>query len=157
MASSIHYKETLFKQTNLTPIHGKPNFETIHKLQNKIKTNAKSVESNLIGGSHGHLDLLLSNMQYVFILNSPFVYPTHLGPLVIPEGTTSHMNSNMRISYIESVCLFCEVTELYQALIQNISSTVVEAYLVDNCNQTTNLINSTVANVLTHLQEITGI
>ena len=36
---------------------------------------------------------------------------------------------------------------------QKIFGTVEEAYLADICNSTTNLINNTVAGVLTHLQE----
>ena len=34
MASSINYKDTIFNQANLTPIHDEPTFKTIHKLQN---------------------------------------------------------------------------------------------------------------------------
>ena len=42
--------------------------------------------------------------------------------------------------------------EVEQALVQKIFSTVEEAYLVDIHNQTTNLINNIMANVLTHLK-----
>ena len=34
MKSSINYKDTLFKLANLTPIRGKPTFETLHKIRN---------------------------------------------------------------------------------------------------------------------------
>ena len=34
MTSYINYKDTLFEQANLTPICGKPTFETLHKLRN---------------------------------------------------------------------------------------------------------------------------
>ena len=47
MKRSIHYKYTVFVQYDLTPIHGKPIFETLHNLQNEIKANAKSISSNL--------------------------------------------------------------------------------------------------------------
>ena len=53
--------------------------------------------SNIGGGVHGHLGLVLTNAQYVLISNTPFVYLTHLGLLIIPDGTATHMNSNMRI------------------------------------------------------------
>ena len=67
MAISIYYKDTLFEQSNLTPIHGKPILETLHKLQNEIKTNLKSAYSNLRGGSYGHISLVLTDAQYVLI------------------------------------------------------------------------------------------
>ena len=43
MTSNIKYKDTLFKQANLTPICGKPTSKTLHKLRNEIKSNAKAV------------------------------------------------------------------------------------------------------------------
>ena len=58
MTSKINYKDTLFKLANLTPIRGKPTFETLHKLRNEIKANAKAVYSNLGGGAHNHLGLV---------------------------------------------------------------------------------------------------
>ena len=93
---SINYKDTIFKWENLTSIIGKTTFEKLHKLQNKIKANTKAVYSNLGRGTHGHISLVLADVQYTCILNVPFVYRTQLGPLIIPDGTTVHANSNMR-------------------------------------------------------------
>ena len=93
MMSSVNYKDTVFERANLTPIRGKPTFEMLHKIQNKTKANAKAVYSNLGGGAHGHLGLVLADAQYALISNTPFVYPTC--PLIIPDGTTAHANSNM--------------------------------------------------------------
>ena len=120
MTSNINYKDTLFKRANLTPIRGEPTFETLHKLQNEIKANAKSVYSNLGGGAHVHLGLVLTDAQYLLIPPTPFVYLTHPVPLVIPDGTTAHMNSNMRIAHTERVRLFREVTGFEQALVHQI-------------------------------------
>ena len=60
MMRNINYKDTLFEQANLTPIRGEPTFKTLHKLWNKIKSNAKSVYSNIEGGANGHLGLVLT-------------------------------------------------------------------------------------------------
>ena len=79
---------------------------------------------NLGGGSHGLLSLVLANAQYALISDTPFVHSTHPGPLIILDGTTAHMNSNMRIAHTVELCLFCEVTGFGQALIQLIFSTV---------------------------------
>ena len=95
MTSSIDYKFNLFKQVNLTHIHGEPTFKTINKLQNEIKGNSKSVDSNIGGGAHGNLVLVLTDVQYALISSTFFVYPTHLGSLIIQESTTAHTNSNM--------------------------------------------------------------
>ena len=99
---------------------------------------------------------MLTNAQYALILNMPFVYPTHPGPLIIPDGTTAHTNSNTRISHTEEVRIFREVTWVEQALAQQIVATVKEAYLTDIWNCTTDSINDTVADVITHPQEKYG-
>ena len=95
MTSSINYKDTPFERANLTPIRGRPTFETLHKLQNKIKANVKVVLSNIGGGAHVHLGLVLIYAQYALISPTPFVYPNHLGSIFISDGTTAHMNSNI--------------------------------------------------------------
>ena len=90
----------------------------LHKLCNKIKANSKSVYSNIGGGSHGHLCLVLNYAQYALISPTPFVYQTHPGPLIVPDGTTAHVNSNIRIAYTKEVRLFREVTGLEQSPVQ---------------------------------------
>ena len=99
MTRTIHYKDTLFEQDKITPISVKPTFETLHKLQNEIKANAKSVYSNFGGGAHGNLGLVLTDAQYALISPIPFVYLTHTGPIIVPDVTTSHADSNMQISH----------------------------------------------------------
>ena len=72
MVIYINHRETLFNQSNLTPIGGKPTSEIPHKLQNKIKANDKSVYSNIRGGAHGHIGLVLidANMRSFLIHHS---------------------------------------------------------------------------------------
>ena len=150
MMSNINYKDTLFEQSELTPIHGEPTFETLHKLQNDINANTKSVYSNPRGGAHRHPGLVPTDAQYALISHTLFVYSTHLGSLFIVDGTTAHANSNMRIAHTERVRLFREVTGAEQDLVQQIVATSEEAYLTDIRNRMTNSINNTVADVLTH-------
>ena len=67
MMKTINYKYTLFKQDNLTPSRGEPNYKTVHNLRNNIKANAKYVYSNIRGGANGHLVLVLTDAQYALI------------------------------------------------------------------------------------------
>ena len=75
MASTVNYRDTHFERANLTPICGKPPYETVHKLWNKDKANARSVYSNLGGVTHGHLGLVLTNAQYADISTTDFTRP----------------------------------------------------------------------------------
>ena len=118
MTSSINYNDTLFKRSKLTPIRVEPTFKTLHKLKNKIKANDKSVHSNLWGVSYCHLGLVITDVQYVLISNTPFVYLTHLGLFIVSYGTTAHVNSNMYIMHTNTVRLFQDVMKLEQALVQ---------------------------------------
>ena len=115
----------------------------------------KAIYSNLGGGAYFHLFLVLTNVQYALISLTPFVYPTHPGPLIVPDGTTAHKSSNMKIAHTEEVHLFLEVTGFEQALVRQIVATVKEEYLADICNHTTKSISDTMEDVLTHLQEKT--
>ena len=119
MSNSINYKDTLFKRENLTPICGEPTFEIIHNLRNEIEANTKSIYFNLGVISHGHPSLVLTNAQHALISNIPFVYLTHLGTFIIPDGTTDHMKSNMQIAHTEEMRFFCEVTGVEQSLVQH--------------------------------------
>ena len=152
ITSNINYKDTLFCRSNFTPIHGEPTFKTLHKLWKNIKANFKSVISNLGGGAHGHLGLVLTDAQYTLISPTPFVYPTHPGPISVPYGTTAHANSNMWIAHTKRVILFIEVMGVGQPLMQQVFFTVKEAYLAYISKRTTNSVIDTVTDILTHLQ-----
>ena len=97
MTSSFNYNNNIFEKANLPRIHGEPTFKMLHKIRKNIKAKFKSVYSNLRGGAHGHLRLVLTNTQYVFIPSTTFVYLTQSGPLIILDVTTTHSNYNMRI------------------------------------------------------------
>ena len=105
MTRNIYYKYTLFERSNLTPIRGKPTFETLHKIRNEIKENTKTVYSNIGGGAHGHIGLVPTEAKYAIIYPTTFVYLTHLGPLIIPDVPIAHANSNMRITHTKEVRL----------------------------------------------------
>ena len=81
---------------------------------------------------------MLTYAQYALILPTPFVYPTHPGLLIIPDSTNNHTNSSMRIAHTKRVRLFLQVQGVEQVLVQQIISTVKEAYLADIRNWTTN-------------------
>ena len=60
---------------------------------------------------------------------TPFVYLNHPGPLIVPYGTTAHINSKMRIKHTKAARLLREVMGVEQSFIQKIITTVEETYL----------------------------
>ena len=99
---------------------------------------------------------MLTNEQYALISPTTFVYPTHPGTLTIPEGTTAHTDSNMRIAHTKKVCLIREVMTVEQYLVQQIVATFEEAYLTDICKQMTKPTKNTIKDMLIHLQDKYG-
>ena len=114
----------MFERDNLTPICGKHTFKMLHNLRNKIKANAESVYSNIGGGAHGHINIVLTEYHHEIIYNAQFFYPYHLCSLIITDGTTAHNNSTMHINNTKAVHIFCELMGLEQALIQKHVTTV---------------------------------
>ena len=129
MSSTVNYRDTHFERANLTPIRGEPTYETVHKLWNEVKANARSVYSNLGGGTHGHLGLVLTTAQYAAISTTDFTRPDHPGPLAIPSAATVVQRSTLQDAHIEDLRVFCEVMGVEQALIQQIVATIYAMYL----------------------------
>ena len=106
---SIDYAASYFKYKTPTPIQGTPSNKTLKRLKAELRANASSVESDLGGGDHGYLGLVLTDAEYASIHPppAPFVAPAFPGPLVIPNNTTQvaaltlreQHNENLRKSY----------------------------------------------------------
>ena len=150
--SSVNY----CKFPTLTPIRGKPTADTLILLRKQLKSNAKSVPSNLCGGNFGYLGLVIPPNQYNLISNVPFIQPTHPGPLVIPPGTAQHAAATMRDLHAEQMCVFKEVNAVDEALIQQINQAVKHDFLSALRDRTTNSINMPVFNVLDYLGNTYG-
>jgi len=58
--NGINYHDTFFEFPDFTKIHGEPDSESLYKIRNELRANAKSVYSNLSDGAHGHLALVMT-------------------------------------------------------------------------------------------------
>ena len=106
MASTVNYRDTHFERAHLTHIRGEPTYDTVHKLWNKVKANARSVYYNLGGGTHGHLGLVLTTAQYAAISTINFTRPGHPVPLAIPSAATVVQRSTLRDAHIKDLRVF---------------------------------------------------
>ena len=68
----VNYRETYFTKPDLTRILGIPTYEALHQMQLELKTNALSVHSNLGGAVHGHLGLLMTDVQYALLSDTVY-------------------------------------------------------------------------------------
>ena len=84
--AAVDYLKTYFEYPELTKIHDSPDFASLKKIKDELKSNAARVPTNLGGGAHGHLGLILTPAEYALISATPYVRPVHPGPLVLPAG-----------------------------------------------------------------------
>ena len=77
-----------FEYPSIAKIHGEPDYEQLKNLKDKLKANATKISSELGGGSHGHLGLVLSAAEYLNISAVSYVRPLHPGVLIIPPNAS---------------------------------------------------------------------
>ena len=84
----VNYQETLFPKPDLTRILNIPTYDALHQMQLELNSNALTVHSNLVGGTHGHLGILIANTKYATLSPVVYVPPVHPGILQITRNTT---------------------------------------------------------------------
>ena len=117
-STNIDYVATYFELPELDKIYGAPTCTKLSKIEDQIKANASSVSSELGGGAHGHLGLVLTNGEYAKITARLYIYPAHPGPLDILLLTAQHTETYMRKDHKALIRVFHEVTDLQKAVIK---------------------------------------
>ena len=99
---SIDYASSYFKYKTPTPIIGVPTNKTLKRLKQELQANASSVESDLGGGDHRYLGLVLTDAEYAQITGtSPFVAPNYPQALNIPANATPIQAMTLKEQYKE--------------------------------------------------------
>lgn len=149
--TSIDYVSTYFPHKNTTKIIGRPTYDNLKELRNHLKANAASVTSDLGGGAHGHLGLVVPAAEYQTLVNSEYVRPVHPGALVIPANTALHEAVRLREEHQQRIQTFHEVIQVENALKTHITKTIEKIYIDELKNSVTNTITMTVPEILTFL------
>ena len=105
----IDYASSYFKYKTPTPIRGEPTHKSLKRLKLELQANASSVETDLGGGNHGYLGLVLTDAEYAAVPNTqPFVAPTYPPPLVIPTNVTQIQALELKETHEEQKRLYLE-------------------------------------------------
>ena len=85
---SIDYAASYFKYKTPTPTRGEHTHKSLKQLKTELQANASSVETDLGGGDHGYLGLVLSDAEYASVPNtSAFIAPNFPATLTISSNT----------------------------------------------------------------------
>mmetsp|Transcript_6273 Transcript_6273/g.9112 ORF Transcript_6273/g.9112 Transcript_6273/m.9112 type:complete len:87 (+) Transcript_6273:404-664(+) len=76
------------KHQELTPIIGKPTYNSIRKIEREVIANTQCATTTLGGGNHRYLGLAKNPTAYALLSNTPFVKPTNPGQFTPSENTT---------------------------------------------------------------------
>lgn len=86
---SIDYIESYLKYKIATLIRREPINNCLKYLKLELQVNMSSVETNLGGGNHRYLRVILMDTEFALIPHiQPFVASTYLGSLNIPSTAT---------------------------------------------------------------------
>ena len=117
----IDYAALYFKYKTPTLIYEEPTNKLLKRLQTELQANASSVETDLGGGNHGYLGLVLTDVKYVSIPNmQPFVLPNYPPPLVIPANTIPIQALELKEQHSEAKRLYLECKNIEKALLRHI-------------------------------------
>ena len=98
----IDYVATYFKCKTPTAMRGEPTNKVLKRLQTELQANASSIETDLGGGNHGYLALVLTDAEHNSIPNTqPFVAPTCPPLLVILFTATAVEALELKEAYNE--------------------------------------------------------
>ena len=119
-------------------------YDTLHLLKNEIKANAISIHSNLGGGQHRHLVLVISLEVYGHVANVAYTLPLHPRNLEIAPTTTKHVaDHHMTRTHVESLRVFHEVRGIERTLFQKLVTATDSSYLAALRNRMTGQFSGT--------------
>jgi hypothetical protein len=148
----IDYASTYFPYPIPTPIQGEPTYKSIKRLKNEIRANASSVDTDLGGGDHGYLALILNEVEYATVApQTPFLAPDFPGELLIPRGTDPVDALNIREKHKRDMGIYRECREVERALLRHITTAVESKYIDSLKNDDTDLIEEDIPSVLSYL------
>ena len=79
-----------FPHPNVPKIEGEPTYKAIKEIEKLLISNASSFESELGGGTHGYLGLVIKPARYQIITGNTFDLHNNLCALpIFPTGATS--------------------------------------------------------------------
>ena len=137
MISTINYCETIFEHPELSKIIGVLKYETLHLLHNGIQSNAMAVHSNLEGGQHSYLGLVVIPDAYDVLTNTPFFFQVHPVNLVIPISSNRHVQEELKRQYDKNLTVFHETGGVEGSLIQKLVLSVESRHITAIRNRTT--------------------
>ena len=127
---TVNYRKAFLPKPNLTRILGTPTYNTLRQIQLELKSNTIFVHSNLVGSTHKHLGIFITNTKYATLSDVAYVCPVHPGILQIPSNASRAASYELKIMYDDNLRVFHKVRVVEQALIQQVFTAVYKKNII---------------------------
>ena len=150
-SGAVDYAASYFKYKTPTPIIEAPTNKTLKRLKQELRANASSVESDLGGGNHRYLGLVLDNDEYTTVSPTAFSAPEYPAALTIPSTATQVKALSLWEQHKDNKRAYYECKNVEKALQRHIQDAIEDKYLESLIDEDTQLINEDVPTVLHYL------
>ena len=159
MTQHIDYVTTYFPHKTPTLVRGEPTFNDLKRIKTELRADASSVESDVGGGDHGYLFLVLSDAEYTSIpgITATAVAPTWPGTLTIDPTFTQIEVLQAHEQHQESICVYRECQNVEKALLNHLQRSLEPQYLQAFVDDSTALLTGDIPVILEHLYNRYGI
>jgi hypothetical protein len=151
-----------FPHPVLPTFQGQPDYQTIHATRKFLQANSRAINTHLVGGTLGHLGLIISDASYVMIAPTtdagPTLWATPHAPGRAPANTdgTAAQISAARHIWEEDVQTYRTRTSVQHALKKQIISVFEPMYLDVLNDNMVGYANISARYMLDHLFETYG-
>ena len=144
--------QSRFQYPTPTIIRGEPTHQGLKRLNTELRANASSIDSDLGGGDHGYLGLVLTAPEYTEVCPTAFTAPNFPARLTLPATATAVEAAIAREERQDQIREYRECSEVEKALLRHIATAIEDRYIESLKNEHTGLIDSDIPTVLQHLQ-----
>ena len=146
-----------FPTSSIPRIEGEPTYKSIKEVEKIIITNASSIESELGGGSHGLLGLVIPEARYNTITGTNFVPHANPGALpTFPPNPTQPQIAQANTTHKEQLRLWREQNMATKALKKQATSAFDLKHLEEIHNNYTGFNNVSIQDIFIYLYDKYG-
>lgn len=141
----------------IPPIVGRPTSQNLTLLKQLLFENAATIPSNIGGGNHGHLGVIMTQPRYLTMVGNAWVPPLNPGVApVIPDGSSGPAVIRITAQHRNEQALFRTYNNVDKALKQQIQNAVPLMYIKSLADRVLRFTNVTARQLLQHLVRTYG-
>ena len=146
-----------FPYSTIEKVQGAPTCQSIKNIEKQLVKNASSYPTELGGGNHGHLGLVLSPEKHLLVTGHDFHPHTNPGSLpTFPANPTQPQIAQIASTHKEELRLWREQQVLIKALKKQLTNAFASKHLEEIEDNFTGFNNLSIQDILTHLYDRYG-